>query len=143
MKQKAQAAMEFLMTYGWAILVVLAAIGALAYFGVLSPGEFLPEQCVLIPGLSCLDFNINTNSTVILISNSLGNDIDISTVTIGNCSNSLNQTLKNGDKITVTLTGCSNGASGAKFKEDVTVAYSKQETGFLKTAVGKMTGIVQ
>lgn len=28
------AVMEFLMTYGWAILVVLVAIGALAYFGV-------------------------------------------------------------------------------------------------------------
>lgn len=33
--KKSQAAMEFLMTYGWAILVVLAAIAALAYFGVL------------------------------------------------------------------------------------------------------------
>lgn len=29
--------MEFLMTYGWAILVVLIAILMLAYFGVLSP----------------------------------------------------------------------------------------------------------
>jgi hypothetical protein len=32
--KKSQAAMEFLMTYGWAILVVLVAIGVLAYFGV-------------------------------------------------------------------------------------------------------------
>ena len=43
--KKAQAALEFLMTYGWAILVVLAAIGALAYFGVLSPSNFLPSKC--------------------------------------------------------------------------------------------------
>lgn len=35
--RRGQAAMEFLMTYGWAILVVLAAVAALAYFGVL-PG---------------------------------------------------------------------------------------------------------
>lgn len=32
--KKSQVAMEFLMTYGWAILVVLAGIGALFYFGV-------------------------------------------------------------------------------------------------------------
>ena len=32
MKKKSQVAMEFLMTYGWAILVVLAAVAALAYF---------------------------------------------------------------------------------------------------------------
>ena len=44
-RKKGQAAMEFLMTYGWAILVVLVAIGALAYFGVLSPDRFLPERC--------------------------------------------------------------------------------------------------
>ncbi len=30
--KKGQGAMEFLMTYGWAILVVLVAIGALFYF---------------------------------------------------------------------------------------------------------------
>lgn len=28
---------EFMLTYGWMILVVLAAVGALAYFGVLNP----------------------------------------------------------------------------------------------------------
>lgn len=42
--RKGQAAMEFLMTYGWAILIVLAAIGALAYCGILSPDRFLPER---------------------------------------------------------------------------------------------------
>ena len=46
MKKKAQAAMEFLMTYGWAILVVLVVIGALAYFGVLSPKKLLPDKCL-------------------------------------------------------------------------------------------------
>ena len=54
--KRAQAAMEFLMTYGWAILVVLAAIGALAYFGVLSPDRFLPEKCTLPSGKSLYTF---------------------------------------------------------------------------------------
>jgi hypothetical protein len=55
MNKRAQAALEFLMTYGWAILVVLAAIGALAYFGVLNPSNFLPNKCVASPGISCVD----------------------------------------------------------------------------------------
>ncbi|MAH51939.1 hypothetical protein CMI37_39340 [Candidatus Pacearchaeota archaeon] len=42
--RKSQAALEFIMTYGWAFLVVFVAIGALAYFGVLSPDRFLPEE---------------------------------------------------------------------------------------------------
>ena len=44
--KKSQAALEFLMTYGWAILVVLVAIGALFYsaeenFGYLHDGGVL------------------------------------------------------------------------------------------------------
>ena len=41
---KGQAAMEFLMTYGWAILVVLLAIGALAAFGVFDMGKYSTGQ---------------------------------------------------------------------------------------------------
>jgi hypothetical protein len=35
---------EFLITYGWAILVVLGAIVALWYFGIISPGNLLPKK---------------------------------------------------------------------------------------------------
>ncbi|HGJ67134.1 TPA: hypothetical protein ENS27_17370 [bacterium] len=59
--RKAQAALEFLMTYGWAIMVVLAAIGALAYFGVLSPSNFLPDQCT---GLGQTIYLSNANTTL-------------------------------------------------------------------------------
>ena len=76
MHKKGQAAMEFLMTYGWAILVVLAAIAALAYFGVLSPTKFIPEKCVLDPGMACLDFSVSTNQVELVISNSMGKDIE-------------------------------------------------------------------
>ena len=37
MNRKSQSAMEYLMTYGWAILVVLIALGALFYLGVFNP----------------------------------------------------------------------------------------------------------
>jgi len=40
--KKGQAAMEFLMTYGWAILAAIIAIGVLAAFGVFSPGKLTP-----------------------------------------------------------------------------------------------------
>jgi len=38
--KSAQAAIDFFKEYGWAILVVLIAIGALWYFGVLSPDGY-------------------------------------------------------------------------------------------------------
>jgi hypothetical protein len=62
--------MEFLLTYGWAILVVLTAISALAYFGVLDPRSwFVTNTCIAEPGLSCLDSQMYTEGTVIETSN--------------------------------------------------------------------------
>ena len=61
--RKGQAAMEFLMTYGWAILIVLAAIGALAYFGVLSPNKLLPERTVFQAPVPNVDNAVVTWST--------------------------------------------------------------------------------
>lgn len=54
--KKGQAALEFLTTYGWAFLVVLVMIGALAYFGVLDPSRLLPDKCVFGAGIGCQDF---------------------------------------------------------------------------------------
>jgi uncharacterized protein (UPF0333 family) len=76
--KKAQAAMEFLMTYGWAILVVLVAIGALAYFGVLSPDKFLPEQAQGPAGLDVIDkaaIDLTAGTVTLGIKNNLGYDI--------------------------------------------------------------------
>ena len=55
--KKSQAAMDFLMTYGWAILIVLIAIGALAYFGVLSPEKFKASNIYREIGNSCVSSN--------------------------------------------------------------------------------------
>ena len=62
MRKRGQAALEFLMTYGWAILVVLVVIGALAYFGVLNPSILLPAKCTIGPGLNCKDFLVSSDS---------------------------------------------------------------------------------
>ena len=71
--KKGQAAMEFLMTYGWALLVVLIAIGALASFGVLNPGQFLPETCTVAPGISCIDFSASdTDGLIVMMQNGMG-----------------------------------------------------------------------
>ena len=61
--KRGQAALEFLMTYGWAILVVLVVIGALSYFGVLNPKMLMPEKCTLPSGFSCEDHLITADGT--------------------------------------------------------------------------------
>lgn len=84
--KKAQAALEFLMTYGWAILVVLIVIAALGYFNVLNPTMLLPEKCTLPPGFKCEDhiFNLYTGSAVLKLNNARGQDAEITGIQIGN-----------------------------------------------------------
>ena len=72
---KAQAAMEFLMTYGWAILVVLIVISVLAYFGVLKPGGLLPEKCTFPVSISCLDQSVSDTYITVTLQNGAGREI--------------------------------------------------------------------
>jgi len=82
--RRGQAALEFLMTYGWAILVVLIVIGALAYFGILNPSILLPEKCTLQMGLYCNDHRINANEGTITFNfqNGMGKDIIIRSINV-------------------------------------------------------------
>ncbi len=44
MKSRLQSAMEYLMTYGWAILVIGVVLGALYYLGVFNPVNLAPRE---------------------------------------------------------------------------------------------------
>lgn len=142
-KRKAQAAMEFLMTYGWAILVVLAAIGALAYFGVLSPDRFLPEKCTLPSGIACLDFTGSTSEVVLIIQNSAGFDMNTISVYVNSttadftCTDEgADGTLTDGEKDKFTCSSL-NLTSG-KFKGSLTVDYINAQTDLQHSKVGEL-----
>jgi len=140
MYKKAQAAMEFLMTYGWAILVVLAAIGALAYFGVLSPDRFLPEKCTMPSGVACLDFRYSGTAIELAVQNAAGFDMTGVVITVNGTGcdaqdNSTQPTLTNGQQATYVIT-CT--PTSGKFKGDVTFAYTNQETSMAHVKVGEI-----
>ena len=123
-----QAALEFLMTYGWAILVVIVAIGVLAYFGFLSPDNFLPRKCVLPAGLACLDYNVENYKIVLVLQNTQGETTTIDKIIVsGNsqqCSDNQSVIVNNEAKAIITITQCNNGAEGAKFDGVVNVTYT-------------------
>ncbi len=65
---KGQAAIEYLMTYGWAMLVLVIIAGLIYSSGIFSPGYLLSEQCDLGPKIPCSHFvgRDGTNLQVIL-----------------------------------------------------------------------------
>ena len=143
---KSQAALEFIMTYGWAILIVLVAIGALAYFGVLSPDRFFPQMCSFPAGISCLDFSysiINDVPTLkFAVKNNLGWDAtgttviaydnsDINSPTIGgaDCSTveSKPNSLKNDAQGTF-IFNCDPPIPKGKYNPNIVFTYTKVDT---------------
>lgn len=163
MNRKGQAAMEFLMTYGWAIVVVLAAIGALAYFGVLSPQKLLPERTTFQAPLANLDNAVIKevdNTVEIAFKNNVGVAItvpltsNLSAATGTTCLNASMSGTYGGSAMTNT-TSIPNGANfllkwdcddvaaiaiGDKFKADISFAYVNSETTQTKYHTGSVEG---
>ena len=59
---KGQAAIEFLVTYGWAIMAAMVVIGALTYFGMTNPSTSLPDKCIFSNAFACKDYQLTTSA---------------------------------------------------------------------------------
>ena len=130
-QHSAQAALEFLMTYGWAILVVVVGIFVLAYFGVLDPDKFLPNRCALPSGIACLDYNVESYRVILVLQNAMGQEITIKKVTASTnsqeCFDNESIALSNNDKAIFTILNCNNGLENQKFDGRINVSYALED----------------
>ncbi len=150
--RKGQAAMEFLMTYGWAILVVLGAIGALAYFGVLNPTKFLPEKCIMETGFTCISSKVEPDKITLILSNGIGKNIDVYSISVKTpqttCTANFDpvNNIVTGEQAVLNWSGCANGLVGESFKASVQLSYTERNPGgyvINKTALGDLAVKVQ
>ncbi|MEM3572606.1 MAG: hypothetical protein QW530_02660 [Candidatus Micrarchaeaceae archaeon] len=64
--KKLQSAMEYLMTYGWAILVIAVVLGALFSLGVFSSASLLGTSCVAASGFYCSGVTLTSGGVLTL-----------------------------------------------------------------------------
>ncbi len=124
MNKKGQAALEFLMTYGWAILAAIIVIGVLAYFGVFSPGRYAPQACAVTAPFYCNAANAKTTGLTLEFRNQGGEAFTISSVAVTNCATvNVGQGVASDAAIVVDVT-CTL-IEGNSFKGDITINYLK------------------
>ena len=150
--RKGQAAMEFLMTYGWAILVVLAAIAALAYFGVLSPDRFFPDKCIIQGGgFSCVESSVSGTSVTLVVRNSGGENMAEVNMTLtsetGDCDLGAAQVLgalpnSNQTSVTYTCAGATDFGGASKFRGSIILDYRPSEKALVQRATGSITKVI-
>jgi hypothetical protein len=58
MKQ-GQAALEFVSTYGFAFIILLAVLGSLSYFGIFNFSALRSNDCSFPRGITCLDYTMD------------------------------------------------------------------------------------
>lgn len=154
--KKGQAALEFLMTYGWAILVVLIVIGALAYFGVLNPNTFVSERCNLPSPFVCSNSVVKVSGpSLFAVTNSGGSEVKITGLKMiqtgsGETSDpecifdgaATPVAIKSGETSTITTASCTfiDVGRGSKAKFNLELKYYATESGssFEKTVKGDM-----
>lgn len=147
MQRKGQAAMEFLMTYGWAILAAIIAIGVLAYFGVFSPGKFTPSATVVNPPFYANAWAISTTAVSLELQNNGGEVYNITSVVLSNVNGATSCTTNdtvgqiNASQLRTAIMPCSGmSAAGETFKADVTITYTKAGSALALTSTGTVAG---
>lgn len=69
MMRKGQGAMEYLMTYGWALLVIVIVGAALFALGILNPATYQQKTCSGFQYFTYVDHKLNTTALVISLRN--------------------------------------------------------------------------
>lgn len=84
MTRRAQAALEYLFTYGWAFLAILLTIGSLMYFGVFDISNLRSSSCEFPPGIICEEFvlgdHLVDDALVVDLRNTFGADLEVTNV---------------------------------------------------------------
>jgi hypothetical protein len=110
--------MEYLMTYGWAILIIAVVLGALFSLGVFSGSSLLGTTCIASSGYLCsglvlhggtLSFTFGQNTGVNWLTANVfylpSGSAAPSSVPSGTCTNSISGGLMSGQTVPVSLSG--------------------------------------
>jgi hypothetical protein len=158
--------MEYLITYGWAIIIIGVTLAALYALGLFSPASFTSNQCIFPADFGCLSsFLYATNGTLsINLEQSTTSAINVAEVGCNTGGTVSNMTTTNdlpidttpsyiisntyilipiGGNFTLTTTCYANGnvftsQPGTLYKGYVVVNYTNVQTGFQHVLVGKL-----
>src|SRR3989338_1165342 len=155
-QKKGQAAMEFLMTYGWAILAAIVAIGVLAYFGVFSPGKLTGSSAIVNNPFYASSWLVNTSTVQLELTNNGGDVLIVNNVLVNGtgastgteCATIPTEAVKILNPGAITLFSnmtCSGDTlvAGNNFAGDIKIRYQKQGSALNQTVTGTIrTNIV-
>lgn len=149
MKKKGQAAMEFLMTYGWAILAAVIVVGVLWYI-IGDPGNLVGNKFAMSSPLVANAMSVSTTGFILEFRNGAGEQITVSQIQItGGCHTAGAvaavtdpSPLANGALGNLTTACTATLGSDTKLNGDVTIYYTKGAGNIIQQATGSINAQV-
>ena len=130
--RKSQSALEYMMTYGWAILVIVIVAGVLYSLGIFSPSSSLSTTITGFSGLGvtqagCVN-SVNNQILELYVTNTVGYPVNITKInTTGNngvdASQNISSILGDGDSAVFYVNGACNKSSS--YAGSVTIIYTE------------------
>ncbi len=129
---KGQAALEFLMTYGWAILIVVVVVAALFAMNVFNPSSFVGETASGFASFTVTGWSYSQAGVVnFTLGNKLGEQITITNVSVKTSDgttasdNTTNLVGPNG-KVSYSVSGLPASTQGTQYSATVSISYTWQ-----------------
>ena len=146
--RKGQAALDFLMTYGWAIALVVIIAAVLFALGVFDVSNFVGNKASGFSGVAVAGWQMGTNGVLAMkLSNQVGQQISINSVSVivGQSNSTLSGLpvqLSTGQSTGILNTSSSLGNfnNSAGYTAQVTIGYTDLSAGFNYTTTGTLTG---
>ena len=146
--KKAQAGLDFLMTYGWALLLIVLVVGALFALGIFDIGSFTGSRASGFSQMGVVGWSMAPNGTLFMkFRNQVGAPVNITAVNSTFGSNTVHYStpfnIANGQQSGVINVGSLGGqTTGSSYTIAVRVTYTDLNTGFNYTDAGTLTGKV-
>ena len=153
--KKGQAAMEFLMTYGWAILAAIVAIGVLAYFGVFSPGKLAGSSAIVNNPFYANSWQVLSTDINLEMTNNGGDTLTVSQITVtgtgansgDNCDTGVVATVINPGVQQLFTVPCASPpatmVAGESYAGNIQITYTKQGSTLTQISTGTIRSAVQ
>ena len=146
---RSQSAMEYLMTYGWAILILGIVVAAIWALGLFSPSTFVSSQCIMPAEFSCLSAVLSQGGSLFInIEQSTASPILITGVGCNTNATYQGMSLENvnlpiASNTTFTIqcysgTAPFSGGIGSLYNGYLMINYTDIQTGFPKLATGTL-----
>jgi hypothetical protein len=129
--KKGQAALEFLMTYGWAILIVVVVVAALFAMNVFNPGAFIGETVSGFGNFQVTGHSYSQAGVVnFTLGNMLGTQVTVTNVDVvasgTTVSDTSSNTLGPNGQVAYSVAGLPALTQGAQYSAEVKVTYTWQ-----------------